>query len=101
DARDRGRVSIKTFRLLWTSNTEVSGITLCPLARPKKAIGQESQIGPWLATLQSLRLSVSRNEWAPSRQWNETTGEKRDLAGLARKNVRGSRIHVQRSWAEC
>jgi hypothetical protein len=72
-------VSTKTFRPLWTSNTEVSGTTLCPLARPKKAIGHESQIGPWLAILQSLCLSVSRNEWAPSRQGNGTTGRKRNL----------------------
>ena len=54
-------------------------MTLCPLARPKKAIGHESQIGPWLAILQSLCLSVSRNEWAPSRQGNGTTGRKRNL----------------------
>ena len=39
-----------------------------------------------MATLQSLRLSVSGNEWAPSRHGNETTREKRDLAGTrARK----------------
>src|SRR6516225_11761026 len=36
-------------------------------------------IGPWLAILQSLCLSVSRNEWAPSRQGNGTTGRKRNL----------------------
>src|SRR3974390_2038843 len=27
---------------------EVSGLTLCPLVRPEKAIGRESQIEPWL-----------------------------------------------------
>ncbi len=38
----------------------VSRITLCPLAGPKKAIGQESPIGPWLATLQPPLLMSFR-----------------------------------------
>ena len=40
----------------------VSGPTLCPLGQPEKAIGHESLIGPWLATLQPSRLSVSGTE---------------------------------------
>ena len=63
---------------VFSDRTEFSVFT--PLARPKKAIGHESQIGPWLAILQSLCLSVSRNEWAPSRQGNGTTGRKRNLS---------------------
>jgi hypothetical protein len=80
-------------------------------ARPKKAIGHESQIGPWLAILQSLCLSVSRNEWAPSRQGNGTTGRKRNLTVSCDKTKHEttspeqdhSPIASARSngWAEC
>jgi hypothetical protein len=40
----------------------VSGATLCPLGQPKKAIGHEPLIGPWLATLRPSRLPVSESD---------------------------------------
>ena len=42
----------------------VSKATLCPLGQPKKAIGHEPLIGPWLATLRPSRLSVSGTDSA-------------------------------------
>src|SRR5215472_15588440 len=33
---------------------EVSGLTLCPLGEPKKAIGLEPQIEPWLTRVQRI-----------------------------------------------
>jgi hypothetical protein len=38
--------------------------TLCPLGQPKKAIGHEPLIGPWLATLRPSSLSVSGTDSA-------------------------------------
>jgi hypothetical protein len=35
---------------------EVSLLTLCPLGQPKKAIGLESQIEPWLTPKRSRLL---------------------------------------------
>src|SRR5207245_3741669 len=38
--------------------------TLCPLGQPKKAIGHESPIGPWLPTWQTVMLVRFRNDGA-------------------------------------
>jgi hypothetical protein len=35
-------------------------LTLCPLGQPKKAIGLESQIEPWLTHAECIRLACSR-----------------------------------------
>jgi hypothetical protein len=43
----------------------VSGATLCPLGQPKKAIGHEPLIGPWLATLRPSRLVQFREPNRP------------------------------------
>ena len=45
---------------------QVSLLTLCPLGQPKKAIGQESQIEPWLAHCIPLCLFRFRNRLAPA-----------------------------------
>jgi hypothetical protein len=39
----------------------VSTPTLCPFGQPKKAIGYESQIGPWLPLCNRLCLPVLQN----------------------------------------
>jgi hypothetical protein len=41
----------------------VSRATVCPLGQPKKAIGRESQIEPWLAS--ANRLLAGAKEAAP------------------------------------
>src|SRR5271167_5213138 len=45
----------------------VSVDTLCPSGLPKKAIGLESHIGPWLALCHPLCLQVSGAEWRRQR----------------------------------
>jgi len=39
---------------------QVSLLTLCPLGQPKKAIGRESEIEPWLTHAQRNRLACPR-----------------------------------------
>ena len=59
-------------------STRVSEFTLCPLGQSKKAIGQESPIGPCIAThrVGNRQACCFRKRWAPSQQRNGTTGTK-------------------------
>ena len=65
------------FRPLCSSNTGVSDYTLCPLGQPKKAIGHESQIGPWLPHSAIVRLVCFRKRMGAvtTGKWNHREEE--------------------------
>ena len=51
---------LETRRCRWHP---VSGLTLCPLGQPEKALGHESQMEPWLTPYHHQGLPVFRTEW--------------------------------------
>src|SRR5215472_5565778 len=59
----------------------VSGLTLCPLGQPEKAIGLESQIEPWLALRppRCLPASETKSVVAPRNEF----ANKNDLHSLS------------------
>jgi hypothetical protein len=82
--------------------TRVSGPTLCPLGQSNKAIGQESPIGPCVATHRVDNCQacwVSEKRWAPSQQRNGTTGKsytrRQNRALSLSKTTHEARVHVQ------
>src|SRR4029077_2755560 len=69
----------------------VSRATLCPLGQPKKAIGHEPLIGPWLANAATVTLVSFGSRFGPSRlqdhlgggsQWHRFA--QRSQTGIAR-----------------
>ena len=62
---------------------QVSGVTLCPLGQPKKAVGHEPQIGPCVATSVLSNRDACQfqgTDWRRHDNRNETTGEENKLA---------------------
>src|SRR5205807_237854 len=99
----RGEVSSHSVRPACLGH-RVSTKTLCLLGQPKKAIGSKSPIGPWLATLPSTCLQVSRTEWRRQKTQMEPQGwrtppllqsTKRTRTAVLKKTTRTESVHVQ------
>jgi hypothetical protein len=79
DSKSDSRGSINSEDQARAQNTRVSGITLCPFGRSKKAIGHESPIGPCVAThrvdnRQACRFQKT-NGAVTTKRWNHREEE--------------------------